>query len=58
MQGVIDGGEFLGEFMRYEVRVGEAIVIADQPHSRGSEPMPAGTPVRLAVQAHEIRLIT
>jgi iron(III) transport system ATP-binding protein len=58
MQGVIDSGEFLGEFMRYEVRVGQALVIADHPHARGSEPLAIGTPVRLAVQAREVRLIS
>ena len=57
MQGVIDGGEFLGEFMRYEVRVHETLVIADQPHSRDMRRLAKGTPVRLAVPAREIRLI-
>jgi iron(III) transport system ATP-binding protein len=57
MQGVIDAGEFLGEFMRYEIRVGNATVVADQPHSRGSERLAQGTAVRLAVRAHEIRVI-
>jgi iron(III) transport system ATP-binding protein len=57
MQGVVDGGEFLGEFMRYEVRVHDTLVIADQPHSRDMRRLAKGTPVRLAVPAREIRLI-
>ena len=36
LAGAIEGGEFLGEFMRYEIRVGDAMVIADQPHARGT----------------------
>jgi iron(III) transport system ATP-binding protein len=57
LSGSIEGGEFLGEFMRYEVRVGSALVIADRPHRRGIERMLPGTQVRLAVPAEEIRII-
>ncbi|HYC38517.1 MAG TPA: ABC transporter ATP-binding protein [Usitatibacter sp.] len=57
MTGAIEAGEFLGEFMRYEIRVNEALVVADQPHLRGTEPLPRGTAVRLAVPPSEIRLI-
>jgi len=57
MRGVVEGGEFLGEFMRYEIRVNEAIVVADQPHLRGMERIPRGSAVRLAVHPREVRLI-
>jgi iron(III) transport system ATP-binding protein len=57
MQGVIDASEFLGEFVRYEVRVAEASVVADLPHARGGERLPKGTAVRLTVPASELRLI-
>ncbi len=57
MQGVIEGGEFLGEFMRYEVRVNGAMVTADQPHARGSDRLANGTAVTLTVPSREIRII-
>jgi iron(III) transport system ATP-binding protein len=42
LDGVVEGGEFLGEFMRYEVKVGAALVIADLPHRRGAPRLPDG----------------
>ena len=57
MRGVIEGAEFLGEFVRYEVRVNSATVIADQPHVRGMDRLANGTPVRLSVAPREIRII-
>ena len=53
----IEGCEFLGEFLRYELRAGGASLIADIPHARGSLPRPAGTPVRVAVPASELRAV-
>jgi iron(III) transport system ATP-binding protein len=57
LDGVIEGGEFLGEFMRYEVRVGSAMVVADRPHRRGERLLEKGSPVSLSVPASEIRVI-
>jgi iron(III) transport system ATP-binding protein len=57
LDGVVERGEFLGEFMRYEVKVGDARVIADQPHLQGRTPYPNGARVRLAVPEREIRMI-
>jgi iron(III) transport system ATP-binding protein len=57
LEGVIEDGEFLGEFMRYEVRVGSARVVADQPHAWGAERLARGAHVSLAVPAREVRLI-
>jgi iron(III) transport system ATP-binding protein len=57
LDGKVEGGEFLGEFMRYEVRVRDAIVIADQSHRRGVERLPVGTQVRLSIPRTEIRLM-
>jgi iron(III) transport system ATP-binding protein len=57
LEGVVEAFEFLGEFVRYEVRVGRALVIADQPHARGLQPLAKDTPVRLSVAAEEIRVI-
>ena len=57
LEGRIETAEFLGESMRYEIRVNNAIVISDQPHLRGGERLPQGTPVRILVPARELRLL-
>jgi len=57
LDGEIEGGEFLGEFMRYEIRVHRALVTADQPHLRGVRRFENGARVRLSVPHGEIRLI-
>ena len=57
LEGRVAGAEFLGEFMRYEIRVNQAIVTADQPHVRGAERIPEGTCLKLSVPAGELRLI-
>jgi len=57
LEGVVEGGEFLGEFMRYEVRVGEGLVIVDQPHRRTASRLAPGERVRLSIPAIEVRMI-
>ncbi|QJR15417.1 ABC transporter ATP-binding protein [Usitatibacter palustris] len=57
LEGVIETGEFLGEFVRYEIRVGESRIIADQPHLQGSTRIEKGKIVRLSIPRSEIRLI-
>ena len=57
LDGVVEDGEFIGEFMRYEVRVGSAIVVVDRPHAWGSARLAAGSRVALAVPATEVRVI-
>jgi len=54
----VEGGEFLGEFVRYDVKVGTALVVADRPHLRGLAPIERGTRVRLSVAPHEISVIS
>jgi iron(III) transport system ATP-binding protein len=58
LDGAIEGAEFLGEFLRYEIRVGEAHVTADVPHQRGRAPLAAGTRVGLSVPASELRFVS
>ena len=55
--GTIESTEFLGEFVRYEVRVGSGLVVVDRPHRWGAERLERGSAVRLAVPAAEIRVI-
>lgn len=57
MRGVIQGTEFLGEFLRYEVQVGAAIVKADIAHHRGAQPLDIDTPVKMSVPARELRFV-
>ena len=57
LTGTIEGEEFLGEFLRYEVRVAGARVVVDHAHARGEPSLAAGTPVTLSVPADEIRFI-
>lgn len=57
LSGVVHNQEFLGAFLRYEVRVGSALVLADQAHVRGQASLPPGTAVSLLVPATEIRFI-
>ena len=57
MAGVVQSQEFLGEFLRYQVRVGSGLVLVDQSHARGEQPLPVGAPVTLLVPAPEIRFI-
>jgi iron(III) transport system ATP-binding protein len=57
LEGRVTGAEFLGEFVRYEIRVNDAVVTADQPHHRGGERIPEGTLLRMSVPATELRLI-
>ncbi len=58
LAGAVENSEFLGEFLRYEIRVGTAMVTADIPHARGQEPLATGTPVALAVPASELRFVS
>jgi iron(III) transport system ATP-binding protein len=54
LEGEIAGSEFLGEFVRYEIRVDGATIAADQPHLKASRRLEKGTRVRLEVPASEL----
>ncbi len=58
LEGAVEGSEFLGEFLRYEIRVGTSLVTADVPHERGRLPIAAGTRVGLCVPASELRFVS
>jgi iron(III) transport system ATP-binding protein len=58
LTGVIEDSEFLGEFIRYEVRVGQAFVKADIPHARGAPPLRVGAQIHLRVPSQELRFVT
>ena len=55
LAGSVESMEFLGEFVRYEVRVGDRNVTADVPHERDRVPLARGTRVILRVRESELR---
>ncbi|MGV3652679.1 MAG: ABC transporter ATP-binding protein [Noviherbaspirillum sp.] len=55
--GTVEHSEFLGEFTRYRVRVGESLMTADQAHFSGMAPFAVSAAVRLGVDASQIRYI-
>jgi iron(III) transport system ATP-binding protein len=57
LDGTIEDSEFLGEFLRYEVRIGHTTLKADIPHARGRPPLAHGHRVRIAIPAAEIRFL-
>ncbi|HJV84794.1 MAG TPA: TOBE domain-containing protein [Noviherbaspirillum sp.] len=57
MNGAVEYTEFLGEFTRYRVRVGQSLVTADQAHYSGMAPFADNASVRLGVDATQIRYL-
>ena len=50
-------GEFIGEFVRYELRAGAAPVVADLPHARHQPTLAPGSRVRLCVPGAELLVL-
>ncbi|CAP43882.1 ABC transporter ATP-binding protein [Bordetella petrii] len=57
LPGVVEASEFLGEFTRYQVQVGDQRVTADQSHLAGLSPFPVGAPVSIGLEPSQIRLL-
>ena len=57
LPGVVEASEFLGEFTRYQVQVGDQRITADQPHLAGLSPFPVGAPVSIGLEPSQIRLL-
>ncbi len=57
LQGRVEAAEFLGEFSRYRVRVGEVALVADQPHYAGGAMLPPGAQVRLGLAPTQLRYL-
>lgn len=53
----VERAEFLGEFSRYRLRVGEVAVVADHPHFVGQPVLPAGAPVRIGIAPTQVRFL-
>ncbi|MGE0557383.1 MAG: ABC transporter ATP-binding protein [Burkholderiales bacterium] len=58
LQGTVSGYEFLGEFVRYRIHVGDTDIIADQPHHAGNTPFMPSSAVNIGIQPTEMRFIT
>ena len=57
LDGVVTEREFLGEFVRYRVKVGDTHFIADQPHYIGSASYTPGTAVKLGINPAQVKLL-
>jgi len=57
LDGQVVSSEFLGETSRYRVRVGEALIVANQPHYAGRALFQPGEGVRLGIDSSQLRLL-
>jgi iron(III) transport system ATP-binding protein len=55
--GEVKESEFLGEFTRYEVRVGRNLLTADAPHLSTTPIFPPGSRVQVGIDPAELRLL-
>jgi iron(III) transport system ATP-binding protein len=55
--GEVRESEFLGEFTRYEVQVGNQVLTADAPHLSSTPIYAAGARVQLGIDPAELRLL-
>ncbi|MBX9810426.1 MAG: ABC transporter ATP-binding protein [Burkholderiales bacterium] len=58
VEGTVAEREFLGEFVRYTVRVGDTDLIADQPHYSGHPIHVPGNRVKVGINPAQVRLLT
>jgi iron(III) transport system ATP-binding protein len=57
LTGVVEASEFLGEAMRYRVRLGSHTVCVDQPHRAGLSTHEAGRAIGLGLDRTQVRLL-
>jgi iron(III) transport system ATP-binding protein len=57
LAGIVEGSEFLGEAMRYRVRVGSHSVCVDQPHRAGLSTHEVGASIGLGLDRTQVRLL-
>ncbi|MDH4114881.1 MAG: ABC transporter ATP-binding protein [Burkholderiaceae bacterium] len=55
--GEVVDSEFLGEFTRYEVRVGASVLTADVSHLSSTPIHPSGSRVQVGIDSAELRLL-
>jgi iron(III) transport system ATP-binding protein len=57
MPGTVEASEFLGESVRYRVRVGVQRLTVDRPHLRGRAPFAVGCAVSLGLDPDQVHLV-
>ena len=57
IEGTVAGREFLGEFIRYVVKVGTIEIVADQAHYTDARKFEPGEAVSLGIQPEQIRVL-
>lgn len=57
VDGHVESFEFLGEFARYRVRVGELAMLADQTHFSGRPLFAPGAAVKLGIEPNQVRFL-
>jgi iron(III) transport system ATP-binding protein len=57
VSGKVIEREFLGEFVRYTVRVGATDLTADQPHYMGEPGFAPGAAVRIGINPAQVKLL-
>ncbi|MBM3357393.1 MAG: ABC transporter ATP-binding protein [Betaproteobacteria bacterium] len=55
--GTVAEREFLGEFVRYTLRVGNAELVADQPHFIGERGFAPGVAVKVGVNPAQVKIL-
>ena len=58
LDGTVESAEFLGEFSRYRLRVGQAVVVADQAHYAGHPVLASGAFVRVGIAPAQVRFLS
>jgi iron(III) transport system ATP-binding protein len=58
LDGIVTEREFLGEFVRYTVKAGDATFIADEMHFVGSASHVAGSRVKLGINPAQVKLLS
>jgi len=57
VSGTVVSREFLGEFVRYTVRVGDTDLVADQPHHTGEPGFAPGAAISVGINPVQVRLL-
>ena len=57
VSGTVVSREFLGEFVRYTVRVGDTDLVADQPHHTGEPGFAPGAAVKIGINPAQVKIL-
>jgi iron(III) transport system ATP-binding protein len=57
LDGTVTEREFLGEFVRYVVKIGNAELVVDQPHYMREPGFAPGAPVKVGINSAQIKIL-